>query len=120
MGGERCLFFGPQSQAVLAPLLAGKRPGERVFLTRTGNPYTSRVVALAMKLAATRAGVGGVSLYSLRHGCGERVQAAFSSAAAGSGYLAAAAFLGHKVPGITGVYAGADWVTAAEVARRCG
>jgi integrase len=119
-GGERCLFFGPLARAVLEPLLAGKRPGEFVLTTANGSPYTSRVLNRALKLAGGRAGVGPLTPYQLRHGCGQRVQAAFSSAVAGSGHLAAAAYLGHTVPGMTGRYAGVDWVTAAAVARRCG
>ncbi len=59
-------------------------------------------------------------MYQLRHGAAERVQAHYSGLVPGAGWLAAQAFLGHKIRGVTSGYSGHDWVTAERVAAELG
>ena len=119
-GAERVIFFGPQSRALLAPLLAGRSADRPLLTTATGTAYTPHEVANRLRRACVRAELPPISPYLLRHSAAERVQAEFSAAIPGAGYLAAQAFLGHRVKGVTSGYSGSDLTTAAAVARRMG
>jgi integrase len=129
-GEERCLFFGPQAQAVLARHLAGRKAGEFVFRTRNGRPYTYRALSDAIgracghykgKRGEGRAKPAGVwTVYQLRHAAAERVQSHYSGRVPGAGRLAAQAFLGHVIKGVTSGYSGHDWTTAEKVAFELG
>lgn len=125
-GEERCLFFGPQAQRILERHTRGRKPGQLVFLTREGRPYTYKLLTQAIRRACghykgkrgkgRRKPAGVWTVYQLRHGAAERVQAHYSGLVPGAGRLAAQAFLGHKIRGVTSGYSGHDWVTAERVA----
>lgn len=129
-GEERCLFFGPQAQAVIAPYLEGRPADAVLFQTREGQPYTYRLLTQAIQRAcghykgkrgagATKpAGLWGS--YNLRHSFAERVMAHFSAGVPGAGWIAAQSALGHRIPGVTSIYSGHDWVTAEKVAAEVG
>jgi integrase len=134
-GEERCLFFGPQAQKILAPYLRGKRPGELLFATREGKAYTAGLLTqMVRRTCGHRTGAQGReerrrwvgplpekwTVYQIRHAFAQRVQRHFSAAVPGAGWIAARAALGHKIQGVTAGYSGADWTTAERVCFELG
>lgn len=121
-GRERVLFFGPEAQKVLAPLLCreGIDPEAPLFRTADGNAYTSKQLRDYVKKVCRNAGWRTWTPYCIDHAFLSRVQAAFSSEIPGSGPIAAKAARGHSLRGVTEQYAGEDLVTAAKVAAKLG
>jgi integrase len=119
-GLERVLFFGKESQRILAPLVEGRGPSEPVFQKDGGKAYYSKQLQLYVKRACVKLGLPYFAPYQVDHAFLARVAALFSSEIPGSGILAAKAARGHSLRGVTEVYTGADLVTAARVAQRCG
>ncbi len=128
-GEERCLFFGPRCQEVLAPYLDGREPGELLFTTSRGGAFTAKLLTQSVKRACgAEKGRRGEerrngepkgeawTVYQLRHAAAERVQAEFGD----FGWLAAQAFLGHRVKGVTSTYTGPNLTLAAAVAAKLG
>lgn len=118
-GKERVIFFGPRAQGILQPHLAKGRD-RPLFESGNGLAYTSKQVREYAGKACDRAGIGRWTPYQLDHSFLSRVMTEFSTDAPGTGQLAAAAARGHTLRGVTQVYTGTDWVTAARVAQRCG
>lgn len=118
-GKERVIFFGPRAQEVIRPLLAKDRD-RPLFETETGKPYTAPRVYTCTVKAAKRAGMGEWFPYQIDHSFLSRVMVAFSTEIAGTGLMAARAARGHSLRGVTEIYTGGDWITAAKVAQRCG
>jgi integrase len=116
-GKERVLFFGRESQRVMEALILRRGP---VFQTSTGGHYSSKQIRDYVKKCCENNDWPVFSPYQIDHAFLCRVQAAFSSEIAGSGPIAAKAARGHSMRGITESYTGADLVTAAMVAAKCG
>lgn len=143
---DRVIFFGPQAQRLLAPILAERRADEHLF-----RPADGREWDLARKRAGRKP--GGYGTYKKRKGgkAKRRPGLVYGSHAlttavrraceAGGGPAwtpyqlrhqvsvlvqqrfgrdAARVFLGHQVGGVTERYAGGDLERAAEVARAWG
>ncbi len=132
-GEERCLFLGPRCQAIVGPYLKGREPSEPLFVTARGGAFGHKLLTQTIRRACGaekgKRGAGrrkggpkaeAWSVYQLRHGAAERVQAHYSGLVPGAGWLAAQAFLGHKIRGVTSGYSGHDWVTAERVAFELG
>ena len=126
-GKSRTLYFGPQSQAILAPLLL--RPDEAFLFDTPRGHYTRQSYARAITRAADRADHwahgGRVAAdedrlvphwhpHQLRHTAATEIRREF-------GLEAAAAVLGHSSPIITdAVYAERSRKTVEDVMRRLG
>jgi integrase len=124
-------MFGPRAQAIIAPILAERGPGEFLFSPRRavlnpgvrrsrllGERYQAETVAKATRIARQRAFAGSgeapaVTPYSIRHACSARV-------AASLGAEAEQAYLGHGGNRITQRYAGWNSTLAARVALELG
>lgn len=124
-GQERVLVFGPRAKRLLAPLLRGRGPGERVFDVRAGrtdgrkrggDSLKARVHSYwgAVRWACRAAGVPHFSPRQLRQAAADRVRDAL-------GAEHAAAYLGHAGRGTTERhYLTVALKKAAEAARRVG
>lgn len=126
LGHVRCLMFGPRSQLILTPILAGLKPKDLLFTPakaldrepgertskRLREAYSPSALSHAVKYACRRAGVS-ITAYGIRHAVSERIQAAM-------GRDAEAALLGHGGASITARYAGLDSTLAVKVALFCG
>lgn len=113
-GHHRSIAIGPKAQKVLGRHLEGKKPKEYVFESSPGKCYRDDSFPRAVARACERAGVEGVTPYTGRHSCKQRVTRAM-------GLDAARAALGHASVETTAGYAqGVDQRTAEDVARRIG
>jgi integrase len=113
-GQTRAVPLGPKAQAVL--LLARRLypRSDLVFPSRRGGPVTDETLAQAVRKAAIRAGVPGLTCYCGRHLTKDRVAARY-------GLTGAKAVLGHASVGMTAAYgAEVDEKAAAEIARVLG
>lgn len=116
-GYDRVIFLGPRARAALAPLM--ERPAERCLFRpadvhpKYGERYTAKVLLRAVQRACRRAGVPPFEVYSVRHAAFKLVQAKY-------GRDGARVYGGHKVGGVTEVYAGADLTLAAKIAAEWG
>lgn len=132
LGHVRCLVFGPRAQAILGPILDGRKPDEFLFSPRRsvekpgnrrtrklGERYDANALAHATRYARKRAfavegdAAPAVTPYSIRHACSSRVVAAM-------GAEAEQAYLGHGGSRITQRYAGWNSTLAAKVALALG
>jgi integrase len=118
-GLERVVFFGPQAQEILQPMLC-RDASEYLFQKSNGNPYSHKDLLNYTKRTCRRLQIAKFTPYQINHAFMARVAAAFSSAVPGSGILAAKAARGHSLRGVTQSYTGSDIVTAAKVAQQCG
>jgi len=142
-GFERVLFFGPKSQALLTPHLAGTgyifKPSEgRAFqlaeqarrqtttgagskkpvkgakgARRPGAFYTSHALGKAVAKACKRGRVPHWFPYQIRATASAAVMDSHGIEAAGT-------YMGHKPRGVTSGYTGLNLRLAAKVARECG
>jgi integrase len=119
-GQCRVIPLGPVCRKVLAPFLADARDADHLFVpsdrcrVRKLLHYTTDTYGHAVRRAATRAGVEGFCVYSIRHAYRLRVSRAMGLEAARCG-------MGHTSVDMTAKYAsGADTDLAKGVARRLG
>ena len=133
---DRVIFFGPKSQAVLAPFMAGQADEAYVFRPMEGrmsagnlgvykpvkrgeNRRTPREyyhyssLENAVERACEKAGIAKFVPYSLRHSVFRKIQALY-------GRDGARVFGGHKVGGSTEIYCGSDLTLAAKIASEVG
>lgn len=130
---DRVIFLGPKAQALLLPFR--HRPSEEFLFSpheavksflesqdrlfrpgrsrSPGKMYRTSSYGHAIKKACARAGVTPWSPNQLRHLCATRIRSKYTPDHA-------RIVLGHKLPGVTGVYAEDDLMKAALVAREMG
>lgn len=111
-GKERCLFFGPEAQKILAARLTR---GGLLFRTRTGGRLDVKTVNKLVAKRQKNRGLVRWAIYSLRHSCADRV-----TRHPQFGFDAAGAYLGHAPKAVTARYAGVLWEKAAQVAAVLG
>lgn len=108
-GKTRTLYFGPQSQAILAPHLARCKPGNTVFPAH----YRGSRLNMAIAALCKRAGVPAWTPNQLRHLAATRIRAAVNAETA-------SVLLGHSNLSTTEIYAEKDAATARAAALAMG
>jgi len=112
-GKARTLYFGPQAQAVLAPLVL-KAAGGFLFVKATGKPFRTPGYRQAVHRCCKRAGVTKFSTHAIRHFAATRIRRLLD-------VETAQVLLGHSDMGLTAtVYAEFDEQKAFDAMRRVG
>jgi len=112
-GKARTLYFGPQSQAVLAPLVL-KAAGGFLFVKATGKPFRTPGYRQAVHRCCKRAGVTKFSTHAIRHYAATRIRRMLD-------VETARVLLGHSDMGLTAeVYAEFDEKKALDAVNRVG